>query len=70
MLFFLQKTEYWEVVKKLCETSLSSQHISTRASGLDGLLYLLQRFSRNNLDLNRIGTLVNLAMDYAGKYLG
>lgn len=63
-----QNMEYWELVKKHCETALNSQHISTRTSGLNGLLYLLQKFARNP-DLARTGTLVNLAMDYVGKCL-
>jgi hypothetical protein len=63
-----QNMEYWELVKKHCGTALNSQHISTRTSGLNGLLYLLQKFARNP-DLARTGTLVNLAMDYVGKCL-
>lgn len=56
------------MVKKLCESSLISHHISIRASGLDGLMYLLQRFNRSP-DPNRSSSFVNLAMDYAEKYL-
>ncbi|XP_046649350.1 huntingtin-like isoform X2 [Daphnia pulicaria] len=66
--FIPMNMEYWELVKKHCETALNSQHISTRTSGLNGLLYLLQKFARNP-DLARTGTLVNLAMDYVGKCL-
>ncbi|EFX77022.1 hypothetical protein DAPPUDRAFT_106588 [Daphnia pulex] len=66
--FIPMNMEYWELVKKHCETALNSQHISTRTSGLNGLLYLLQKFARHP-DLARTGTLVNLAMDYVGKCL-
>ncbi|KAK4002443.1 hypothetical protein OUZ56_004272 [Daphnia magna] len=66
--FTALNSEYWDLIRKHCEASLYSQHISTRASGLDGLLYLLQKLARNP-DLARTGSLVNLAMDYVGKWL-
>lgn len=55
-------------MKKVCEASLGSQHITTRANGLEGLMFLLQKFARYP-DHSRAGFLVNLAMDYITKYL-
>ncbi|XP_057364436.1 huntingtin-like isoform X1 [Daphnia carinata] len=66
--FTTLNSEYWDLIRKHCEASLYSQHISTRGSGLDGLLYLLQKLTRNP-DLARTSSLVNLAMDYVGKWL-
>lgn len=65
---FYQNAEFWDVIKKHCEASLYSQNISTRASGLDGLLYLLQKLVRNP-DLARTGSLINLTLDYVVKWL-
>ncbi len=57
------------MIRKILETSLSSQNMGTRASALQGLLYLLQRFAATP-EPNRIVTVVGTTMDYAAKYLG
>lgn len=68
-IYFLKTLETWESVKKLCESSLSSPHLSVRCSTLNGLLYLLRKLP-SNTDTGFSAPLVNITMEYIAKYLG